>query len=318
MIKNSELKMVAMIIAVSIAQAISGCGSSGGTSNTSNGTADLSETANLATAQVVTATQALDPVVYASYRDNLQKNLYKNIAEFLIPSAYAISCSSGGSSVSACSSASPYTIVRSYNNSCTIGSGSLALLGSTTYTYSSPLCSIVGFDKTVTRTTNITLSGKKAGTVAITSDNVVDYRGNNIGGGQKLTVNSTSGFYTLDVLGENRSMVSPAGTSVWNLSSRTTAPITVNGSSATGIVLSSSGGALEVIHNNAKYVLALSVNNLTFNNTCNCPVSGSMTGTYSGSVQGTATITYSGCGTATISTSNGESQTVAVDICSAL
>lgn len=293
--------------------AMGGCGSKSGTSNT----ADLSETVNIATEQTVSAVQMIEPTLYAFLpAGGSQKSLFKGISEYLIPSAYAASCSAGGSTTSACTSSAPYTITRTYS-SCNIGSSAVALSGAATFTYSAPACSMVGFNKSVTRTTDLTMTGKLGGTLKITSDNTVDYRGNSLGGGQKLTANSTLGLYALDVLGVNRTMATPAGNEVFNISTRTTAPISVNGSPASGVVLSSNGGALEVIHNRAKYVLSLSLADLTFNNSCNCPVSGSMTGVYSGSLDGTATITFSGCGTATVTTSRGESQSVSIDVCSA-
>ena len=312
-------KMAAVTL-VTVGLLATGCGSNGGTTNNSSGTtstAELSETVNLATEQAVSAAQTVEPTLYAFLsNNNSDRSIFKGISEYLIPSAYAASCSSDGSTISNCSSSSLPAITRTYNG-CNIGNSNIVLSGTTTYTYSSPGCSVIGFDKSVTRTTNLTMTGKLGGTVTITSDNAVDYRGNTIGGGQKLTANSSLGLYTLEVQGVNRTLVSPAGNEVWNLSTRTTAPISVNGSPTSGLVLSSNGGALEIIHNKAKYVLALSLGNLTFNDTCNCPVSGAMTGVYSGSLDGTSTITYTGCGTANVTTSRGESLSFSIDVCSA-
>jgi hypothetical protein len=80
------------------------------------------------------------------------------------------------------------------------------------------------------------------------------------------------------------------------------------------------GGTLVVQHNLANYSVSLTPDNLTWTPTCNCPSSGSLTGTVTstGPDDGkSATVTLTGCGTADVAI-NGETESVTLDRCGAI
>lgn len=278
-----------------------------------NAPADFNESANAASEQLIAVAQNFDPGAYAQLQKPYLRSHESPVRELIMPSVWAaVPCNSSGSTVTSCVGSGPYTITRTYNN-CALGSSSLLLAGTATYTFSAAGCSMIGVtNRSVTRTTSLTLTGKTGGTLTISSGNHTDYRGNTVGGGQKLTVGGTSGQYTVDVLGMNRTMNGGFGSTIFNISSRTTSAITATGTSLSNLVLT--GGTLEIIHNRAQYVLTLALSNVAFSNTCACPVSGSLTGTYSGSVSGSATFTFTGCGTATVA-SGDVSRSVSIDAC---
>lgn len=294
---------------------LASCGKKDEDSKATIAPSDLSETANAASEQAVAVAQNFDSAAYAMIRSQRKTSVAKEMQNLVLPRAVAATaCNAGGSSAGSCtSSGGSYVIQRTYNN-CSMADSALTLSGTVNYTYSAAGCSMIGTtNRSVTRTTSLTMSGKNGGTLTISSANATDYRGNAIGGGQTLTVAGTSGQYTYSVGGVNRTLTGPAGTTLMSLSTRTTTALTASGTSLSNLVLS--GGSLEIIHNRARYVLTLTANNVGFSNSCACPTSGSMTGTYSGSLSGSATITYTGCGTASVTTSGGSSADVTIDSC---
>jgi len=77
-----------------------------------------------------------------------------------------------------------------------------------------------------------------------------------------------------------RVLTGPAGRKLFDISTRTTSPIHIKGSSRADLVIVS--GALEVSQNLAGYKVTLQPENLTWNATCDCAVSGKLTGTVAG------------------------------------
>lgn len=294
---------------------LSSCGKKDDDGAAEISSAELSETANAASDQAIALAQSFDAASYAQIEKNqpLQSAKLLKFRSFLLPQAQAAACSTGGSNTSACSGSAPYTVIRTYSD-CNLGETSLTMSGSATYTYSHSGCSMIGVtNRTVTRTTDLILTGKSGGTLSISSDNSTDYRGNTLGGGQTLSVSATSGQFSYSVGGVSRVLTGPQGKTLFDIATRTTSPITATGTSLSDLVLD--GGALEIIHNRAEYVLTLAADNVAFSSSCACPVSGTMTGSYSGSVSGTMTITFTGCGAAAVSTSHGISSDVTIDAC---
>lgn len=313
---NSLFRMekVALASIMLVGLALAGCGKKNEDSATSSSPSDLSETANAASEQAIAVAQSLDSTSYALIQNKRKTSVAKKVQQLILPEALATTaCNAGGSSVGSCPGSAPYTIERTYN-SCSMANSAITVGGAVDYTYSNSGCSIVGVtNRSVTRTVSMTMSGKSGGTLTISSANITDYRGNTIGGGQTLSVNAVAGEYSYAVGGVTRVLTGPGGTILFSISTRTTTPFTASGTSLSNLVLS--GGALEVIHNKAQYALTLSASNVAFSNSCACPVSGSMSGSYSGSVSGSATITYTGCGSANVTTSRGDSASVTIDSC---
>ena len=75
-----------------------------------------------------------------------------------------------------------------------------------------------------------------------------------------------------------------------------------------------SGGTLVITHNILRYSAALTPDALAWSADCNCPVSGSLSGSLSGSVSGSYTLEITGCGTAKL-TARGKSSNITLDRC---
>jgi hypothetical protein len=76
------------------------------------------------------------------------------------------------------------------------------------------------------------------------------------------------------------------------------------------------GGQLQIKHNLAGYTTVLTPNNVTWNATCNCAVSGSFTGTVTSEAGKSESfdVEITGCGTATVTTQT-KTKTVTLDRC---
>jgi hypothetical protein len=187
-------------------------------------------------------------------------------------------------------------------NQCSIGAATLD--GMVTLTFSDTrACTLVAAGDSVTRTADFTLTGPYGGTLAVSSP----------GGGQVLTKTATGFDY--NVPGMQRVLTGPAGRKLFDISTRTTSPIHINGSSRADLTIVS--GALEVSHNLAGYKVTLQPENLTWNTTCNCAVSGKLTGTVAGGgkLDGkSASVTITGCGSADVDI-DGDTESVTLDRC---
>jgi hypothetical protein len=114
-----------------------------------------------------------------------------------------------------------------------------------------------------------------------------------------------------------RVLKGPSGRTLFDVSTRTTAPIVVTGSSRADLVIAS--GTLEVSHNVAGYKVSLTADNLAWSPTCNCAVSGRLTGNVAGGkLSGkSATVTLKGCGQADV-TIDDETDSVTLDRCAGI
>jgi hypothetical protein len=215
----------------------------------------------------------------------------------LVPPVYAASC--WQSAFAACASG---VRTRTFD-ACTIGPSTLT--GSVSLTFSdSAACTIAGAGESVHRMADFTLTGPYGGTLAVTST----------GGGQTLTRTATGFEYT--VQGMQRVLTGPGGRTLFDVSTRTTSPIAITGSSRADLVIAS--GALEVSHNLAGYKVTFVPENLAWSPTCNCAVSGRLTGTVQGGgskLDGkSASIDLMGCGHADVSI-DGDTESVTLDRC---
>lgn len=225
----------------------------------------------------------------------LEGPLWRRALEAVVPSAHAASC--WPAPFSACENG-----VRSRTfDGCSLGPSTLE--GTVTLTFTRAAgCLLLAEGDSVTRTADFTLTGPYGGTLAVTSP----------GGGQTLT--RTAGGFEYSVSGMKRVLTGPGGRTWFDVSSRTTAPIVVTGSGRADLVIAS--GTLEVSHNRAGYKVTLTPANLTWTSSCNCAVSGSLTGTVSGGrLDGkSASVTLTGCGQADL-TIDGETESLTFDRC---
>jgi hypothetical protein len=230
--------------------------------------------------------------------DELRAPAWKRAAGALLPSAYAAAC--GDTTFSACSNG---VRTRTFSD-CTVGLATVS--GQTSLTFSSaPACVFLTAGDMVTRMADLTVTGLYGGSLVITSP----------GGGQTLTKTATGFEYT--VPGMERVLTSAAGRQLFDVSTKTTAPVEITGSSRADLVIVS--GTLEVTHHLAGYTVDLTPNNLTWNATCNCAVSGSLSGTVTGGKHDgkMATVTITGCGEADVDI-DGQTTQVSLDRCTSI
>jgi hypothetical protein len=232
---------------------------------------------------------------YRHVPDELKGPLWRRAMDSVIPSAYAATC--WEPTFSACNASG----VRSKDfGGCTIGGATLD--GTVTLTFNRPLCVVLTDGDAVTRTADLTLTGLYGGTLEVTSP----------GGGQTLTKTAAGFDYTVG--GMERVLTGPGGRTVFDIATRTTAPIVVTGSSRADLKIVS--GSLEVDHKIAGYKVTLTADNLAWTSSCNCATSGTLTGTVSGGrFDGkSASVTLTGCGEADV-TIGGETEMVLLDRC---
>jgi hypothetical protein len=228
--------------------------------------------------------------------DEMRAPMWRQVYDGFSHVAYAAGCVQ--SPFATCTSG---VRTRSFNQ-CSIGSATLD--GMVTLTFSDThACAVGSAGDTVDREADFTLTGPYGGTLDVSSP----------GGGQLLTKTTTGFDYS--VPGMRRVLTGPGGRKLFDISTRTVSPIHINGSSRADLVIVS--GSLEVSHNLAGYKVTLQPENLTWNPSCNCAVSGKLTGTVasSGKLDGKiATVTITGCGQAEVDI-DGETDSVTLDRC---
>jgi hypothetical protein len=183
--------------------------------------------------------------------------------------------------------------------------GSWTMDGSVELSFSESTCSMSLLNDSVTRVANFTITGPRGATLTVSAD----------GGGQRLTRNGSGFNFLYAVNGMERSAEDGKGKKLFDIATKTTSDISVTGENRRNRVMN--GGVLEVTHKLAQYTTTLTPNNVTWNETCNCAVSGSFTGTASGSISGPYTLEITGCGTAKL-TFNGKTQSIDFDRCGKL
>jgi hypothetical protein len=164
--------------------------------------------------------------------------------------------------------------------------GEATLDGEVDLTFSDATCSMASSGDSVTRNANFTLTGAAGATYAVSTPAV----------GQTLT-RSENGF-SYSVSGIQRVATNAAGTKLFDITVSSTADLTVSGSSrATRVV---NGGTLVVANNLKAYTATLTPENVAWSASCNCPVSGTISGTLTGSKKGKYALELTGCGSANL------------------
>lgn len=199
----------------------------------------------------------------------------------------------------------------SYTN-CSIGSA-FTLSGSVTLTYSNNSCAL-NIGENVVRTYDHSISGPRGGAIQTTSALRSDYRGTLINGGGRLE-RTGAAAWQIEVLGKHK-IGTRNGRTLFDVSARTTTPIALTGTlDRSGRTVSS--GAIEINHNRAQFTTVYSVaagQPLIWNSNCCHPVSGQLNATYTGSLTGSGSITFNGCGTAQLS-KDGSNRTLSLGYC---
>jgi hypothetical protein len=230
--------------------------------------------------------------------DQLKGPLWRRAIGWVMPEAYAASC--WQSTFGPCTAGAR---TRQFGD-CTLGAATID--GQVTLAFSQPaLCTVIAAGDSVTRTADITLTGPFGGTLEVTSP----------GGGQTLT--KTADGFTYAVLGMERVLTSAGNRKLFDISTRTTSPLVVTGSSRADLEIVS--GTLEVTHNLAGYTVTLAADKLAWSSACNCAVSGTLTGSVEGGkLSGkSASVQLTGCGQAQV-TVDGDTENVTLDRCAPL
>jgi|GEM_PF-752348 len=195
-------------------------------------------------------------------------------------------------------------------NQCSVLGTLRSMNGSVQLTYSNSGCTMLQAGDSVSRTYNVAISGSRGGVVSLTSAEKADYRGTSYGGGGSIQKTLTG--FQLNILGRHSSF-QRNGKTLSDVSVRTLQPVEVTGSlNRDNRVIN--GGQLEVNHNLKGFTSLLVANNVQWNSQCCHPIAGEMSITYSGSKTGTATVTFNGCGTATLN-QDGQQQSIALSYC---
>src|SRR4051812_20935494 len=157
--------------------------------------------------------------------DELRGPVWRQVYDGVVRTAYAGGCVQA--LFAACSSG---VRTRAFDQ-CSIGAATLD--GMVTLTFSDTRsCAVLAAKDWVNRSADFTLTGPWGGTLQVSSP----------GGGQLLT-KSASGF-DYSVPGMRRVLTGPGGRTLFDISTRTTTPIQLSGSSRADLVMVS--GALEV------------------------------------------------------------------------
>jgi hypothetical protein len=231
--------------------------------------------------------------------DELRGPAWRRAADVVFPSAYA----AGVCSDIAFSACDAGMRSRAFTD-CSLGlatlNGNVALAFSNT-----PLCGVAAVGDAVTRTADFTLTGLYGGTLTVSSQ----------GAGQTLTKTATGFEYVVG--GMERLLKGPGGRTLFDVSTRTTTPIEITGTSRANLVIVS--GALEVTHHLAGYKVTLTPSNLAWAGHCSCAESGTLTGTISGGAHDgkSATVKITGCGEADV-TIGAQTDSILLDRCVAI
>jgi hypothetical protein len=229
-------------------------------------------------------------------RPGFDRNIFDKALDLAMPPAYAAACWT--ERFGTCNAG---VMTKSFD-ACALGGNKLE--GSVTLTFSDTTCSL-GIGSSVTRTADFTLTGRRNATLTVSAP----------GGGQRVTRNADGFNYA--VLGMERIMKNGAGKTLFDIATKTDEDFVVKGLTRRNRVIQS--GKLEIEHKLAGYTLTLVPENVTWDGTCNCPVSGKLTGTITGGKNSgdTASVEFQGCGNGTV-TVGGEAKTVSFDRCAAL
>jgi hypothetical protein len=230
-------------------------------------------------------------------RPGLGKTTLDRALDLVVSPAYAEACW-----LATFSSCSAGTRTRSFDHCALAG---FSLDGSVTLTFSQSTCSAAAVGDTVTRNADFTLHGRANYSLAVDSK----------GGGQKVT--RTADGFTYQVLGMERVLTNASGKKIIDISTKTEEDLVVQGFTRANRVIKS--GKFDVVHNLAGYTVQLVPADVTWNGTCNCPVSGKLTGSITAgkNVGKSAEVVFNGCGKGTVTVGT-DTEDVDFDRCAAL
>ncbi len=206
------------------------------------------------------------------------------IQSSLFPNAFAASCS-GASTFGSCTS----NVITRTLGSCTVGLATFN--GTVTLTFvdaaSDSTCQMTSSGHSVTRVPSFTVTGRRGATLTVSKTGT---------SGQVITKGSGSSFtFTNDGI---RRVFTKDGSTLFDFTTQTTSGITVTGTSRASRTMS--GGNLRVTNNLTSVTCDYVPTGVTWVSTCNCPTSGSWSGSCSDGKTTSLAITGCGAGTLTV------------------
>ncbi len=253
---------------------------------------------------VTTMSAVLDDQEGEGYAVNSQKSYPEILDEILFPKAYAAGCVRPVFKV--CNNGSKSSVFQD----CSLFNGQVLASGQIDLDYSENDCSMDVVGNQVARTYNYELVGPRNGQLTVSSEVHTDYTGATIGGGALLT-RTASGF-DLDILGKHK-VFTRNGRERLDRSIQTLSPLEIAGGLERS-VRRITNGQLQVSHNKAEFTAIYTAQDLRWSSSCCHPVSGSLSVDYTGSREGSATVTFGSCGRATLE-KDGESHELAFSYC---
>ncbi len=219
----------------------------------------------------------------------------------IVTPAQAAACST--ISFGACGASIANAKVKDFTG-CTLGIGA-TITGTVQLAFSgtgAASCQIPATSDAVTRTPNFTITGARGANFKVGVPTSAT--------GQTLTRTGV-GAFSFNNTGIQRSFTTAAGTTLLDVTTKTTSNITISGSSRASRQVT--GGVLQVTNNLNSQVCTLSPSSVQWTSACSCPTSGSWTG--SCSTGETLTIAFSStCGSSTV-TLGSDVKTVSFDRC---
>ena len=204
--------------------------------------------------------------------------------------------------------------LRTRSFDCSFGLRGATASGQVQLEYSNASCLFSSVNSEIVRSVDLTLTGKRGREIQISSDVHADFRGESIGGGQKL-VRTAANEATLEILGMNRKLMGSNGQPLVDVSTRSLGTLQL----ATGSVIGDlrvQDGRFEVIHNRAKFVTTWTASNLAWTTGCNCPTVGTLSATLSGSKTGSLVLSFKdSCGVVDLTQNDQSPSEIVLDQC---
>jgi hypothetical protein len=183
--------------------------------------------------------------------------------------------------------------------------------GNVTMSFSNgSVCSLTGSGDSFTRLVDFARTGAR-GILQTTSNDRVAWTDETIGGGMTISQVDATGNLELEVLGQHK-ILTRNGRSIFDVSFKTSTPLLLNKLARNGRVISE--GSLVIQHNRVHVTAEHSVNDLAFSSDCCYPVSGGITSTFSGNLNGSGSVSFHGCGNFTV-TLNGQEKSYSMANC---
>lgn len=165
-------------------------------------------------------------------------------------------------------------------------------------------CQMTAQGHSVTRVPDFTVTGRRGATLTVSKSGTI---------GQRITKGATAGEFAFSNDGIRRVFTNASGSTVFDFTTATTEAITVTGTTRASRTLD--GGSLRVTDNVSNSTCDFAPNDVTWDGTCNCAISGSWTGSCSDG--NTVSLELNGCGTARL-TKGDVAQDVTFDRCESL